>query len=150
VNSGNTRPADLVVLADELGTSVARLYTSIRRPLLGENVSFPRMRVISILLDNGPQRISQLAYTDQVSQPSLTVMVDGMEQQGWVERRRDPSDGRAVLVALTEQGKKEVRRVRRIRSEALAQRLSAMPEEFGDSLRDAADSLRRLVDLLTD
>ena len=105
--------------------------------------------MLSILLDNGPQRISQLAYADQVSQPSLTLMVDGMEQQGWLERRADPTDGRAVLVALTPDGEAEIRRVRRIRSVALAEVLEGTGSEFVQDLDRATRALNALVKNLT-
>lgn len=141
---------DLVELAEDLGTTSARLAMSIRRPLLNENVSFARMRLLGILLDNGPERISQLSYADQVSQPSLTIMVDGMEKLGWVERRPDPRDGRAVLVYLTAKGKAELKRVRGIRSRALAERLAAIPEDKIDDLRAALVALKDLIELIKD
>lgn len=142
-------PEELISLADELGSVISRAYMAIRRPLFQESVSFPRMRMLSILLDNGPQRISQLAYADQVSQPSLTLMVDGMEQQGWLERRADPTDGRAVLVALTPDGEAEIRRVRRIRSVALAEVLEGTGSEFVQDLDRATRALNALVKNLT-
>src|SRR5689334_6521516 len=75
---------DLEMLAEDIGTTAARVAREVRRPLLSQDVSFARMRVLALLLENGPQRIMQLALLDQVAQPSMTIMVDGMEQLGWV------------------------------------------------------------------
>src|SRR3954453_18747038 len=79
----NGKGRDLVRLAEDIGTTAAQLAREVRRPLLSQDVSFARMRVLALLLENGPQRIMQLALLDQVAQPSMTIMVDGMEQLGW-------------------------------------------------------------------
>jgi DNA-binding MarR family transcriptional regulator len=46
------------------------------------------------------------AFADEVgiSRPTATGVLRTLEGRGWVARRRDPSDGRSVLVSLTEQG----------------------------------------------
>jgi DNA-binding MarR family transcriptional regulator len=40
---------------------------------------------------------------------SMSELVTTLEHQGYVERRPDPSDGRARLVCLTDEGKRHVR-----------------------------------------
>ncbi|HZE05778.1 MAG TPA: MarR family transcriptional regulator, partial [Solirubrobacteraceae bacterium] len=55
-------------------------------------------------LSEGPRRISELAAEEQVTQPAITLLVNRLEERGWVLRAADPSDGRAVLVGLTQAG----------------------------------------------
>jgi len=55
-------------------------------------------------LNGGPRRITELADLEGHAQPTMTLLVKRMEERGWVARRRDPADGRGVLVSLTEEG----------------------------------------------
>jgi DNA-binding MarR family transcriptional regulator len=48
-----------------------------------------------------PRRITELAVDEHVTQPAITLLVNRLQQRGWVQRIADPSDGRAVLVSLT-------------------------------------------------
>src|ERR1700753_4226693 len=48
-----------------------------------------------------PQRITDLAAAEGVTQPAITRLVDRLQVRGWVIREHDPEDGRAVMVRLT-------------------------------------------------
>ncbi|WP_031160369.1 MarR family winged helix-turn-helix transcriptional regulator [Streptosporangium roseum] len=77
----------------------------IRLPML-EKLSFTTLSVLDTLAcGGGPIRLTDLAKTEQVSQPGITQLVTRLERDGLVERRPDPSDGRAVLVHITEAGR---------------------------------------------
>jgi DNA-binding MarR family transcriptional regulator len=54
----------------------------------------------------GPEgtRLSDLAEQAQVSKQTATALVDRLEEAGYVERRRDPRDGRVRLVRLSAKG----------------------------------------------
>jgi DNA-binding MarR family transcriptional regulator len=136
-------------LADLLGIQLTRLYVLIRRPLADSDVSQPRMRMLYNLLENGPQRISDLAVADNVSQPSATAMVRGLAEAGLVERRVDATDGRAVLVAITPAGEKQLKERRAIRAKALADRLDELPASRRRELERALGSLTHLADQLS-
>src|SRR3984885_2353668 len=55
-------------------------------------------------LRGGPQRITELAAQERVTQPAITLLVNRLTERGWVERVSDPTDGRAVLASLTPAG----------------------------------------------
>jgi DNA-binding MarR family transcriptional regulator len=139
---------ELVGIADELGTTVSHLYMLIRRPVLNRDVSVARARVLAQIVDDGPKRITELAYVDQVSQPSMTEMVTAMETAGWVRRKPDPNDGRAALVDVTAVGRAVLLEQRRVRSEALADRLRRLSATEVKELRRTVKTLGRLADLL--
>lgn len=63
--------------------------------------------------DSG-SRVTELAVLAQVSKPTVVYLVDDLERLGYVERRPDPSDGRAKLVCLTERGIRAQRQAREI------------------------------------
>ncbi len=76
----------------------------IRLPAL-QTLSFTTLSVLDTLNSRGPTRLTKLARTEQISQPGLTQLVTCLEQDGLVERRPDPTDGRAVLVQITDAGR---------------------------------------------
>jgi DNA-binding MarR family transcriptional regulator len=76
----------------------------IRLPAL-QTLSFTTLSVLDTLTSRGPTRLTKLARTEQISQPGLTQLVTRLEQDGLVERRPDPTDGRAVLVHITDAGR---------------------------------------------
>lgn len=51
-----------------------------------------------------PMNISELAERLEISKQGAAQIVDDMQSRGYVERRPDPSDGRARLLHLTERG----------------------------------------------
>ena len=86
-------------------TDVIGAFTrmNIRLPSI-QRLSFTTLSVLHTLAHYGPKRLSELTASEQVSQPATTQIVTKLEQEGLVERRPDPSDGRAVLVHITAKG----------------------------------------------
>ncbi len=109
-------------------TSVLEDFTrmSIRLPSV-QRLSFTTLSVLHTLTRKGPQRLTELTASEQVTQSAITQIVTKLERDGLVERQADPSDGRAVLVHITAQGAAIVdgRRAERIaRLTDLADRLT--------------------------
>jgi DNA-binding MarR family transcriptional regulator len=53
-----------------------------------------------------PLRMTQLAERALISRPTASRVVDRLVERGWVRRWRDATDGRVVLLALTEEGRR--------------------------------------------
>lgn len=53
---------------------------------------------------DGPKRASDLAAALRLSRPTMTKQLTRLESAGFVARHPDPDDGRAVIVALTDEG----------------------------------------------
>ncbi|MFT3851322.1 MAG: MarR family transcriptional regulator [Ilumatobacteraceae bacterium] len=109
------------------------------------DVTLARGRVLGSILNEGPQRIKDLAYQSNVSQPSMTVMVVGLEKRGWVKRLPDERDGRAVLVTLTRAGEKAVLRMREARASAFAEFLCSLPKGEVAKLEHVVEPLEYLI-----
>jgi DNA-binding MarR family transcriptional regulator len=119
---------------------------NIRLPAI-QRLSFTTLSVLHTLATVGPRRLSELTASEQVTQPAITQIVTRLEREGLVERRADPSDGRAVLVHITDDGSAVVRgrqteRVTRLTE--LAERLT--PAERS-RIQAALPALNRLVEL---
>jgi DNA-binding MarR family transcriptional regulator len=51
-------------------------------------------------------RVSELASAFNVTASGVTQLVTGLEERGYIRRRMDPDDRRAVRVSLTETGRR--------------------------------------------
>ena len=58
-------------------------------------------------------RMTEIAQRILISPSGLTRVVDGLEEKGWVERRRDSDDARVVRARLTDAGREKVRKAAR-------------------------------------
>ena len=132
-------------LASSLRVSVARLNRRLRTEREdGPAVSLGGLAVLALLLREGERTVGQLAAAERVRPPSMTRIVSCLEQQGLVERRQHPDDGRLVLIRLTSSGEGLLTADRRRRDAWLACRLRELSPEERAALRLAAPILERL------
>ncbi len=132
-------------LASELRVSVMRL----RRRLANErepdnDLSIPVMAVLGALFRNGELTVGELAATERVQPPTMTRKVTFLEEGGYVTRRAHETDGRVVVVTLTEQGRATLVADRKRRDEWLARQLRDLTPEERAVLRAAAPILQDL------
>lgn len=133
-------------LAAELRLSVMRL----RRRLVAERdpangLSLPQMTVLGSLARFGDQTVGQLAAREMVRPPSMTRAVNCLETGGFVTRRPHDTDGRQVVVSLTEHGLGTLLADRQRRDAWLARLLAELRPEERDLLRRVAPLLDRLA-----
>ena len=81
-----------------------RMFRAVNDEMSGCGLSMARTKVLLRLREQGPVRQSVLAVDFGLSPHSITDVVDGLERLGLAERRPDPDDRRAKLVAITEAG----------------------------------------------
>jgi DNA-binding MarR family transcriptional regulator len=100
-----------------------------------------------VLVFGGPKTLGELAAAEQVRPPTMTKIVQGLEQARLARRAPDASDGRVVRVYATAKGKRVLQRARERRISRLAERLSHLEPNQIALLHEAADlvdeSLRR-------
>jgi DNA-binding MarR family transcriptional regulator len=95
-------------------------------------------RVKALLhLTEGPLSLGKLAEAVKVDPPYATLIVDTLEERGFVERRPDPADRRRKLVAVTPSGEEAAERVRRIMRDP--------PRGFGTLTSGELDTLETLL-----
>ena len=99
-------------------------------------------------LSDGPRRITELAELEGLAQPTTTILIKQLEQQGLVKRERRSDDGRVVLVDLTESGRVELEDYRERVREAIGAYLTEISDEQIDQLAAATETLAQLVTLL--
>jgi DNA-binding MarR family transcriptional regulator len=123
------------------------LATAVRQS--PRDISLTAAATLATLERTGPRRVTDLAASEGVAQPSMTALVTGLERSGLVERRRGSGDGdlRVVLVSLTPAGKNYLRSRRRAGAEALAGLIEKLTATEVASLVAAVPALDTLTGL---
>jgi DNA-binding MarR family transcriptional regulator len=107
-------------------------------------VSRTEIGVLSSAADN-PQRITELAALEGVTQPAISLVVNRLVDRGWVVRESDSSDRRAVLVTLTREGRRAWSRIRAEYRALLHEEVATLDDEAVEALARAVDVLDELI-----
>ena len=86
----------------------------------GGGLPYTRLRLLEALHCGGPAIMRDLGDQLGVSPRNMTAMVDALEETHLVVRRPHPTDRRATLVQLTDEGRREADQVLGPRLDALA------------------------------
>ncbi len=132
-------------MADRLHSAAIHLLRRLRVEDEALGISAPRLSALSVLVFAGPRRVGELAEAEQVEPPTMTRLVDGMERDGYVTRRPDPDDGRAVIVRATSKGVRALKKGRSQRVDALAAALRSLSAGELATLARGVDLLERVV-----
>jgi DNA-binding MarR family transcriptional regulator len=99
------------------------------------------------LLD-GPRRITELAATEALAQPTVTQLVDKLERRDLVARQRSGEDGRVVLVSISPPGREQLEAVRtRLRAQ-MREVVKGLSDDELAGLVAASETLDRLIERL--
>jgi DNA-binding MarR family transcriptional regulator len=133
-------------LASELRLSVMRLRRRLSNERHPDNpLSMGAMAVLGCLFRNGDLTVGELAACERIQPPSMTRIVNALEEGGYVTRRAHETDGRQVVVALSEQGRATLLADRDRRDAWLARRLRELTPDERAVLRRAAPLHERLA-----
>lgn len=136
--------ADAEQLHDAL-TRLVRLYQfRDRDTICCHDVSITQCNALEILVERGPMRSQTLAAALMLDKSTVTRVVDGLVRKGYVERRADPDDGRAVSLRPTRGGRALYQR---INGELIDQQLELLRDLDPAVRAGAAEVVRRLASL---
>jgi DNA-binding MarR family transcriptional regulator len=136
--------AETTTLATQLERRVSRLNQLLRGGARSSR-SVAALLTLRRIEDEGPMRITDLAAAEKVAQPTMTGVVARLEQDGLLQRTRDPEDARAVRIALTAAGRDELASVRSSRAAVLQERLDRLDDDARAALTAALDPLQDLL-----
>jgi DNA-binding MarR family transcriptional regulator len=113
----------------------------------GQPVSVAEAYALQALQQGGPLAQHDLAAQLQLEKSTVSRLAGQLVAREWVQRTRDPADGRVLLLALTDAGQRIASTIEEARREKFARVLAAIP--LADRAR-VLDALHILVEAMRD
>jgi DNA-binding MarR family transcriptional regulator len=133
-------------VADRLHSAAIHLLRRVRRVDEGSGLSAPRLSALSVVVFAGrPVTLGELAAAEQVRPPTMTRLVQALEDDGLVVRETDRVDGRVTRVRATARGRTVMAEGRARRVDALAGRLRGLSNGDLAVLWRAAEVIERVA-----
>ena len=137
---------------DDIAEALPQRATNLGRLFLGRSSLKLSRTEIGVLraTRERPQRITDLAAAEGVTQPAITALVNRLAERGWVSRRPDPDDGRVVLVTATPYGESVLGQVRAEYRAFFHEEMASLDDEEVAILARAIEILDKLVERLAE
>jgi len=139
------RDRSLEELADRLHSTAIHLLRMVRVQDAKAGIGPARLSALSVVVFGGPISLNDLARAEQVKPPTMSRIVDGLEEAGLVARSTNASDRRGVVIEATAEGKAMLQEGRRRRVRMLAARLAQLPKAELASVNRAIDAIQKAL-----
>jgi DNA-binding MarR family transcriptional regulator len=138
---------DAQEVAASLRTSIGFLVRRLKQVRAEGDLTLPESSALARLDRGGPATAAELARQEQISPQSMGATLAALQEQGLIERRADPEDGRRHLLSVTAAGTELLHNRRSARTQMFATLLSECfsPDELA-VLQQAAPLLERLAE----
>ena len=110
-----------------------------------DEVTAAQYRVLFLIYQKEPCRMSDLSKEAMVSTSSLTIMLNKLVDQGLVKRQSSAKDRRVILVKLTDQGKAILQDVHRRYLSAIEEKVALLEPEQKKTLHDLLKEVNEIV-----
>ncbi len=137
---------DTAALAHDLRLAVMRLSRRLRSQRAHTSLTLTQLAALSTLRAKGPLTPGELAAHERVQPPSMTRVLAHLEGSGLIARTKHATDGRQVIVAVTDKAIGLLDDEIRMREAWLAQRMHELSAEERDQLRTASAIIERLLE----
>jgi DNA-binding MarR family transcriptional regulator len=105
-----------------------------------------QLSALSVLVFGGRRTLAELAAAEQVTSPTMTRIVDGLERAGLARRSPHPGDRRASIVAATAKGRRLMERGRDRRVDLITGLLEDLTDDEVDAVDRAAAAITRVLE----
>lgn len=89
-----------------LQKAVKSINNKIGKDFREKGITVSQFSVLDVLYTKGEMRVCELIEKVLSTSGNITVVIKNMEQKGWLYKKTCPTDKRAFLVGLTDEGKK--------------------------------------------
>jgi DNA-binding MarR family transcriptional regulator len=134
-------------IADRLHSAAIHVLRRVRQQDNASGEGPARLSALSVLVFGGPMTLGQLAAAEQVKPPTMTRIINGLEQSGLATRIADTKDARRVQIRATDKGVRLLQAARNRRIGYLADHLGTLSAKertrLGEAVGILEDVLRR-------
>ncbi len=111
-----------------------------------EPITPSQISALAVVEYRGPLTIGELASFERVQPPTMTRIVDLLQEQALVLRETDTQDRRIVRVSITSAGKRLLEGSRRRKTAYLASRLRGLTDADRQAIEHALPLIERLIE----
>ncbi|MCP3725662.1 MarR family transcriptional regulator [Paraburkholderia sp. CNPSo 3272] len=130
----------------DLMQAIGMLVRRTRNESDAGSLSMTESVVMSRLANDGPATIAALARAEGMRPQSMGATVAALEQMALVTRTPHATDGRQLVIELTQKGRQLRRRTRDAKQLWLSQAIATLDEDERATLFKAGDIMRRLAE----
>lgn len=131
-------------IAVDLRIAISRVGRRLRAQRGKADLTEGQLGVLTTLKRDGATSPGTLAEREGVRPPSMTRTINALAELGFVTKVEHPTDGRQVVVDITEAGRAEVLETRRRRDLWLAQQIQGLTDAERRALATASELLIRI------
>ena len=135
-------------LAGDLSLAVVRLARHLRGRRADAQVSLTQLSALSSLSEHGPMTPGGLASRERVQPPSMTRVIASLADAGLVSRAPHPTDGRQIIVSLTDSGCALLSDESSAREKWMTARLTELDPAQRDLLRQSVAIIGTIVNTI--
>lgn len=139
------RVMEVAAPAEGLIIALEEMVRYVRHSATAGGLSTAASAALGRLGREGPHRLTDLARAERATQPNMTQLVTRLERAGLVRRVADASDGRGVLVEITDAGEEMFLRRRAERANALEALIDELTVEERQAVQIALPALARAI-----
>ncbi|MBX6722410.1 MAG: MarR family transcriptional regulator [Dactylosporangium sp.] len=132
-------------LAKALRDAITRFNRRVRQARPVGDLTGTQLSAMTSLELAGAMTPRELAEVERVQPPTMTKIIARLEERGLVQRTPHPTDGRQVILSVTDEGRAVLAMHERARGEWLTRMLDRLTPEERDTLRRAAEILEKLA-----
>lgn len=132
--------------AVDVALTLGRLIRTLRRFGDPATLSPGSASALATLVWSGPMRLGDLAAAERVTAPTMSRIVAGLDRDGYVVRTPDPDDGRAQLLAPSEQGRALATGLHSARIRKVAAALDRLDAAQRDALVSSLAAFEKALD----
>lgn len=131
--------------ARDLNSGAIHLLRAMRRVDAEAGLTPARLSALSVLVFGGPLPLGRLARIEGVTSPTMTRLVDALEEAGLATREEHPDSNRMVLVSPTDRGRALMLDAAERRADVIVAAMGGLSVDERRTVCEAAPLLKRLA-----
>ena len=135
-----------IALADAFRVALVRMGRRMRAERVDEALSLHHLSALGALQVVEEPTLARIAACEGVKPPSMVKTLQHLESLGYIERSEHPTDGRMVVLRISDKGEAMIAEFRELRNRTLAAAIDSLDADDRATLERAIPILARLAE----